>query len=64
MFGNETAIFGQVINAASGVRIGNAYLSVTNLPVFANNAAALAGGLVAGVFYRTNGNPDTVCVVH
>lgn len=63
-FGNETAIFGQVINAASGVRIGNAYLSVPNLPVFANNAAALAGGLVAGVFYRTNGNPDTVCVVH
>lgn len=35
-----------------------------NLPVYANNAAAIAGGLVAGEFYRTNGDPDTVCVVH
>jgi Ice-binding-like len=34
------------------------------LPVFANNAAALSGGLVAGGLYRTGGNPDTVCVVH
>lgn len=34
------------------------------LAVHANNAAALAGGLVAGDFYRTNADPDTVCVVH
>jgi hypothetical protein len=34
------------------------------LPVYANNAAAIAGGLVAGNLYRTGGNPDTVCVVH
>ncbi len=34
------------------------------LPVYANNAAAITGGLVAGQFYRTNGDPDTVCVVH
>ena len=45
-------------------------LSVTNrlfmpaLPVYANNAAALAGGLNPGSTYRTNGNPDTICVVH
>lgn len=34
------------------------------LPAYANNAAAIAGGLVAGNLYRTGGDPDTVCVVH
>lgn len=34
------------------------------LAVYANNAAALAGGLVAGDLYRTGGDPDLVCVVH
>jgi hypothetical protein len=36
---------------------------VTGLPVYANNAAALAGGLVIGMFYRTGADPDPVCVV-
>jgi hypothetical protein len=35
-----------------------------NLPVYANNSAAVAGGLVAGDFYRTGADPDIVCVVH
>ena len=39
-------------------------LQVVGLPVYANNAAAVAGGLTAGAFYRTNANPDPVCVVH
>lgn len=34
------------------------------LPVFANNAAAIAGGLQAGNFYRTGADPDPVFVVH
>lgn len=34
------------------------------LQVFANNAAAVAGGLAVGDLYRTNGDPDLVCVVH
>jgi hypothetical protein len=34
-----------------------------NLPAYANNTLALAGGLVSGDFYRTGGDPDTVCVV-
>src|SRR5580658_103912 len=34
------------------------------IPVFANNAAAIAGGLAAGDLYRTGANPDPVCVVH
>ena len=39
-------------------------LHVVGLRVFANNAAALAGNLTAGAFYRTGGDPDHVCVVH
>ncbi len=34
-----------------------------DLPAYANQAAAVAGGLSAGDFYRTGGNPDAVCVV-
>jgi hypothetical protein len=34
------------------------------LSVYANNTAAIAGGLVAGNLYRTNGDPDTICIVH
>ncbi len=33
----------------------------TNLPEYADNAAALAGGLIVGQFYRTG---DTLKVVH
>jgi len=39
-------------------------LDVVGLPIYANNAAAIAGGLQAGSFYRTNADPDPVCVVH
>jgi hypothetical protein len=34
------------------------------LSVYANNAAAIAGGLIVGQIYRTGGDPDTICVVH
>lgn len=34
------------------------------LPVYANNAAAVTGGLHPGEFYRTGGDPDLVCQVH
>ena len=39
-------------------------LHVVGIPVYANNAAAIAGGLTAGAFYRTGADPDPVCVVH
>jgi len=39
-------------------------LAVSGLPVYANNAAAISGGLTAGCFYRTGADPDNVCVVH
>lgn len=39
-------------------------LQVVGLPVYANNAAAVAGGLTPGAFYRTGADPDVLCVVH
>jgi hypothetical protein len=58
-----------VLNPVSGnVGIGTSAptskLHVVGLPVFANNAAAIAGGLTAGAFYRSGGDPDLVAVVH
>jgi len=38
--------------------------TIMTLPVYADNAAAILGGLVAGQFYRSNGDPDAVCIVH
>jgi hypothetical protein len=58
------------LNATAGrVAIGTTVaptsaLQVVGLPVYANNAAAVAGGLTAGAFYRTGADPDPVCVVH
>lgn len=43
---------------------GKSIIFVVGLPVYANNAAAIAGGLSAGAFYRTGADPDPVCVVH
>lgn len=59
-----------VVRNAGNVGIGTGDNSVTSilqvvgLPVYANNAAAVAGGLTAGAFYRTGADPDPVCVVH
>ena len=36
----------------------------TAMSIYANNAAAVAGGLAVGSLYRTNADPDPVCVVH
>ena len=38
--------------------------ALRSLPVHADNAAAVAGGLRVGDFYRTGGDPDPVCIVH
>ncbi|HEX3070257.1 MAG TPA: hypothetical protein VHX14_16950, partial [Thermoanaerobaculia bacterium] len=76
VYSGDTTNFDIGTNAASIVRIqsgGNvgigttsptSKLHVVGLPAFANNAAAVAGGLTAGAFYRTGGDPDLVCVVH
>lgn len=33
-------------------------------PVYANNAAAIAGGLTAGAIYRSGADPDFLAIVH
>ncbi|KKR42194.1 MAG: putative T4-like protein proximal tail fiber [Parcubacteria group bacterium GW2011_GWF1_40_6] len=39
-------------------------INLAKLTVYANNAAAVAGGLVAGDLYRTGADPDPIMVVH
>jgi len=51
-------------NFGIGTDAPTSKLQVVGLPVYANNAAALAGGLTAGAFYRTGADPDAVAVVH
>jgi hypothetical protein len=51
-------------NVGIGTTAPTSRLQVVGLPAFANNAAASAGGLTVGAFYRTGGDPDLVCVVH
>lgn len=50
--------------AAGFIRFNTTHLNAPNLQVFANNAAAISGGLNVGDLYRTGANPDPVCVVH
>jgi hypothetical protein len=33
-------------------------------PIYANNAAAVTGGLIVGSLYRLGGDPDHLCIVH
>jgi hypothetical protein len=51
-------------NVGIGIDVATSKLQVVGLPVYANNAAAVAAGLTAGAFYRTGVDPDPVCVVH
>lgn len=51
--------------AVERMRIKNTgVFNLAALSIYANNAAAIAGGLVAGDLYRTGGDPDPVCIVH
>ena len=33
-------------------------------PIYTDNASAIADGLITGDLYRTNADPDVLCVVH
>jgi len=61
---NTSPIYTDGTNVGIGTVTPNSKLAVVGLPVYANNAAAITGGLAAGDFYRTGGDPDLVCVVH
>ena len=39
-------------------------MTIQGVQVFADNAAALAGGLTAGQLYRTGADPDVIAIVH
>lgn len=58
----EAPTVGTVANYALYTAGGRVHYS--GLPIYGNNAGALAGGLVAGDLYRTNGDPDLLCIVH
>jgi len=47
-----------------GTKSPTSSLQVVGIPIFANNAAAIAGNLTAGAFYRTGADPDVLCIVH
>jgi hypothetical protein len=49
---------------ASPTFTGTVKITLAGVQIFANNAAAITGGLVAGDLYRTGSDPDTVCIVH
>lgn len=58
---------GPVVLDSGATQINTTLTGITRiipLGVFANNAAAIAGGLVAGDLYRNGANPDAVFVVH
>jgi hypothetical protein len=48
------------LNSAITNPTGGVYV----LPVYSNNAGAIAGGLKVGNLYRTNADPDFIAVVH
>lgn len=60
----ESIVLTAMQDAAGQVQLNTNHVNIPNLQVFANNAAAIAGGLVVGDLYRTGANPDAVCVVH
>jgi len=62
--GSDTNV-GMNINPKGSGQIGiGGTPKMASLQVFANNAAAIAGGLSVGSLYRTGGDPDAVSVVH
>lgn len=48
----------------AGVGFTSTGMLLTSVPVYADNAAAITGGLVIGALYRTGADPDHLCIVH
>lgn len=56
----DAALSGALSVASSN----GASLKMSGLPIFANNAAAISGGVRPGGLYHTGADPDPVCIVH
>jgi len=61
--GANATNYGLYVDEPTGGTV-NVTVHISGLPAYANNAAAVAGGLLAGDLYRTGDDPDIVCVVH
>lgn len=59
----QVMIFNSLGRLGVGTTVPTSPLQVVGLPAYANNAAAVAGGLTVGAFYRTVADPSVVCVV-
>ena len=60
--GSGISICGEDVNINGNLVITD---NITvSLPIYANNASAILGGLSIGTMYRIGGDPDFVCVVH
>ena len=68
--GQPTAPFARQLNlwrrqlANLGSMLFTSPMTISGVPVFSDNASALAGGLTVGQLYRTGADPDTLCQVH
>jgi hypothetical protein len=61
----KSLIYGVMAAAAANQKLTvNAILNLSQCPIYANNAAARAGGLVTGDLYRTGADPDVLCITH
>lgn len=60
----ESIVFQATQDSTGKIGLNSTHVNLPSLQVFANNAAAISGGLNAGDLYRTGANPDPVCVVH
>jgi len=51
-------------NGGNWIKINSSGIQVLSLPVYANNAAAMAGELIQGNLYRIGTDPDLIAAVH
>jgi hypothetical protein len=60
----ESIVFQATQDSTGKIGLNSTHVNLPSLQVFANNAAAISGGLNVGDLYRTGADPDPVCVVH
>lgn len=64
-FGKWLNFVQSIIGRVAPLTVNNAFfIDLSQIPIHANNAAAVAAGLSAGNLYRTNADPDFIAVVH